>query len=230
MSYIISRKPLSPAIDECRRALSSVIGLNRGHATLRSTSRAVEKGRDLDRFMGKMNASGRVSLLPPTTIERYFSLHYGSGLARRASGDSGVQQTDAQGAESSRKAEGTCVARHHNGICVVCLAPGHTIILRKLQIVSVDFRPGLRPVQGKKKRGGTFLEADSKLATIQCSNGESYTVLASVRGILVETNEELQRAPMLVVRYPLTNGYLAVVLPKPSERATATNHLALSDV
>jgi hypothetical protein len=165
-------------------------------------------------------------LAPAGTVERYFSLHYGIGLAQRVTGETDGLLSTPPKRDEPDKLENTCVARHHNGICVVCLAPEHPILSRNLEVVRVDFRAGLRPVQGKKKRGGTFLEGNSRLANIACSNGENYAVFASVRGILVETNEELEREPMLVTRYPLTNGYLAVVLPKPSERATATDHLA----
>lgn len=158
------------------------------------------------------------TVLPATTIERYFTLHAGVGLARRA--DSG---------ESCNECEDVYVARHHNGICVVCLSPQHPAVVEGSEVVQVEFRPASRQVVGKKKRGGVFLEPDSRLATITTKTGISYTAHAAVRGILVETNLQLREKPGLVSSHPLTNGYLAVVLPRPTERNTATDHLKVVD-
>jgi hypothetical protein len=35
-----------------------------------------------------------------------------------------------------------CVLRHANGIAVICLAPSHPVLERKLKIVSIDFDVG----------------------------------------------------------------------------------------
>jgi Glycine cleavage H-protein len=161
-------------------------------------------------------------LAPPTTIDRYFSLHAGVGLAARcrSSDDGTAPPLSEHGAD-------TYIARHHNGICVLCLSPEHPVVTRGLGVAAVEFRAGLRAVAGKKKRGGTFLEAAARLAVITCESGERYSVCASVRGMLLEVNAALEESPALVCTAPLTNGYLAVVLPKSSERISCVSDLVL---
>lgn len=153
-------------------------------------------------------------LVPSTPVARYFSLHAGVGLAG----------SSLSGSESEPNSD-VFVARHHNGICVVCLSPKHPAILRGGVVNRVEFRPASRAVVGKKKRGGVFLERDSRLATVTTTSGGTYTVHAAVRGVLVETNARLDKNPALVSSHPLTNGYLAVILPRPTERKTSTDHL-----
>jgi Glycine cleavage H-protein len=159
-------------------------------------------------------------LTPPTTIERYFSLHLGAGNAPR----SRSAETAPSPAEPCAD---TYIARHHNGICVLCLSPQHPVIARALRVATVEFRAGLRAVAGKKKRGGSFLEANARLAVITCKSGEMYSVSATVRGVLVEVNAALEDSPGLITCNPLTTGYLAVILPKPSERLTSCGDLEL---
>jgi hypothetical protein len=164
-----------------------------------------------------------VRTAPPTTIERYFSLHYGAGLARRTGDDPAAPPPPASG-------EDTVVARHHNGICVLCLSPSHPVVRQGLRVTAVAFRSGIvRPVQGKRKRGGTFLDRDSRLASVVCEGGETYLVSASVKGVLVEVNAALERSPGLVASKPLTNGYLAVILPSHGHRERAAAHLLDED-
>lgn len=109
--------------------------------------------------------------------------------------------------------EDTCVARHHNGICMICLSPRHPIVQQRKTLRSVDYRLPFREVRGKRKRGGTFVESVTRLCTLICDSGEEYVVKCAVKGVLVEYNSTLEENPSMVLKKPLTDGYLAIVLP-----------------
>lgn len=166
-----------------------------------------------------MAANETTGVTPRSTIERYFSLHYARGRALPAD----VKKSD-DVAMSGRF--DTCVARHHNGLCVLCLSPKHPLLTGgSRKVASVEFMGVLRAVRGKRKRGGTCVEADSRLCRVTDDDGQTYDVRCSVRGVLVERNEALILQPQLIATAPLTDGYLAVILPHSSERATAVQNL-----
>lgn len=162
-------------------------------------------------------------IVPPNIIERSFTLHYGKGCARPASERGSPSRPALPG-------EDVAVARHKNGICVVCLSPSHPIVRGRLPVKEVTYRNGLvRPVQGKRKRGGAYLEPQSAVASIVCETGETFVVSACVNGVLVEVNSALESNPGLVATKPLTNGYLAVILPSRNDLQRATNKLSDCD-
>lgn len=162
-------------------------------------------------------------LTPPTSIQRYFSLHYALGHAR-AQVPRGTQR-----AAVAAVGEDTCVARHHNGVCVVCLSPAHPIVTGRLKVTGVEYRVEMRQVKGKRKRGGTFVEGRTRLCEVRCEGGEVFDVACGVRGTIAEYNEALSTSPMLVVEKPLTNGYLAVLIPKQHEIKDAVDGLLEQD-
>lgn len=165
-------------------------------------------------------------LMPPSTIERYFTLHYGLSMARKI-GHSTLVLKDSPRGESTNgsktekcdveknvmKWEDTCIARHHNGICVVCLSPQHPVVQQNLVLRSITYRVPFREVHGKRKRGGLTVERETRLCTLICDSGEEFVVKCAVKGMVVEYNTALETNPSLVVQRPLTDGYLAVVLP-----------------
>lgn len=161
------------------------------------------------------------TLKPPSTIDRYFTLHYGISLARRVvrdkprGGETGTKDGDkAINVELGLTiGEDTCIARHHNGICLICLSPRHPIVQHEKTLQSVEYRLPFREVYGKRKRGGTFVESITRLCTLTCKSGEEYVVKCAVKGKLIEYNAALEDNPSLVMKKPLTDGYLAVVLP-----------------
>lgn len=164
-------------------------------------------------------------LVPPTTIERYFSLHYGRSLASHVSArGSGVAPVD-----KDCLGEDTCIARHHNGICLICLSPRHPIVRLAKTVSKVDYRVEIKEVKGKRKKGGIAVEERTKLCHLTCGSGEVYAVQCTVKGTLAEYNTALEDKPNLVMEKPLTNGYLAVVLPWPSKIKTAVDHLVPED-
>lgn len=156
--------------------------------------------------------------VPPSITARSFNLLYGQGLARNTS------------SASASDGEDTAIARHRNGICVLCLSPSHPVVRLGLPVKSVTYRDNIdRPVSGKRKRGGTLLHPDSKVAEVECENGRVFSVRASVKGVLVEVNAALSRRPELVRSKPLTDGYIAIVLPAQHERANAPRNLVSQD-
>lgn len=157
-------------------------------------------------------------LIPPTTIERYFSLHYAPTLARLLTPQ-----------VKSQPFEDVCIARHHNGICLVCISPRHPIIREKKQVTDVDYRVEMRQVKGKRKKGGIVVEERTRLCTLTCASGEVYGVQCAVKGTLMEYNNALKTDSTLVAHKPLTDGYLAVVLPWPSKIKTAVDALVTAE-
>lgn len=155
-------------------------------------------------------------LVPPSTIERYFSLHYAPGLAR---------QLAPRTTKPLNYGEDVCIARHHNGICVLCLSPKHPIVVQKKMIDAVDYRVEMRQVKGKRKKGGIVVEQKTRLCIITCNGDEKYSVLCGIKGSLLEYNDGLQTDRSLINDSPLTDGYLAVIMPWLSQIKTAVDDL-----
>lgn len=162
-------------------------------------------------------------LLPPTAVERYFSLHYGINLARQIATAGGGAVAAKEGIESSR--EDTCIARHHNGVCVVCISPLHPLVRLQKKIDRIDYRVQMKEVKGKRKKGGIAVEHRTKLCSLVCESGEVYSVQCAIKGTLLEYNTALADNPQLVIEDPLMNGYLAVILPWTSKIKTAVDDL-----
>lgn len=156
-------------------------------------------------------------ITPASTVERYFTLHFAPNVARRAA------------AKLPSESEDVCIARHHNGLCLVCLSPIHPIVASHKEIASVDYRVEMKQVVGKRKKGGIAVEERTRLCTITCSSGEQYAVQCAVKGTLIEYNEALGINPSLISSKPLTAGYLAAVLPWASKMKTAVDHLIPAD-
>jgi len=135
--------------------------------------------------------------VPRTTIQRYFSLHYAPGAARRLVED---QVNGAEGAGGAQldapKNHDVCVARHHNGLCVICLSPEHP--LTKGSVSCVEYVRPLKAVSGKRKRGGSFAAGDTALCRITGGDGAVYMVRCAVKGTILEYNENLRENPNLV--------------------------------
>ncbi|CAL7945279.1 unnamed protein product [Xylocopa violacea] len=149
----------------------------------------------------------------PTITERYFTAYY---------------KLDVQS-----PADDICVLMHSNRICMLTLAPSHTVFQNK-DITKVDFK------------------VSDKLDRIlnKVSDGKTHTIKCCIIGKLVEVNEALLQNPKLLLEPPHKGGYLAIVLPniklldkmkkslltqeqydlKILERQNATNHLETSKI
>ncbi|XP_064402345.1 protein Abitram-like isoform X2 [Halichondria panicea] len=116
--------------------------------------------------------------------------------------------------------EDQCVLLHSNGVCAICLSPKHQLITKYAQnIESVDFHSGstdraANRVSGKRKRGGQQLQQQSILCAITCSDGERFSIRSCVQGTLLEVNEQLVSNTSLMVSKTVSDGYIALVLPR----------------
>lgn len=169
-----------------------------------------------------------IKLNPPTTIERYFTLHYGLSLASRAKPALEKAKLKAK-PPAPRLGEDTCIARHHNGICVVCISPRHPIITQNKKLATIDYRVPLREVKGKRKKGGILVEPVTRLCSLKCESGEEYTVKCAVKGTLIEYNDAFKSDPALAASKPLTDGYLAIVLPSAFHIKTSVDLLTSAE-
>lgn len=163
-----------------------------------------------------------VSFRPLSTIERYFSLHYSLKAAQQHSLSTENESTSTPPTPTG---EDVCVARHHNGICIICLSPRHPICQKKLQLEEIEFLAVFRSVSGKRKRGGTFMQQSTKICSLKSKCGQEYIVRCPIRGTLLELNEKVVQKPELLVEKSLGDGYLAVILPRPNEREHAVEKL-----
>ncbi|XP_054261301.1 protein Abitram isoform X2 [Macrosteles quadrilineatus] len=112
-----------------------------------------------------------------------------------------------------------CVLFHSNRICVISLAPSHTVLTEHKQVSKIIYHvsPNVdrlnNTVSGKGKRGAQILTPSSVIFYLNCSDGSQYAVRSCVPGKLVEINDQLVENPNLVTERPSDRGYLAVVLP-----------------
>ncbi|KDO28274.1 hypothetical protein SPRG_06325 [Saprolegnia parasitica CBS 223.65] len=113
------------------------------------------------------------------------------------------------------------VNMHSNRLCVLGIAPGHAIFKDNLTVTKVEFEQSVldNKVSGKKKKGGVWFNPQSIVCRIVCANDVTYSIRSCIRGALIEFNERLLETPELVTRKPFTEGFLAIVRPKPVEVA-----------
>ena len=76
-----------------------------------------------------------------------------------------------------KKDEDQYVYQHHNGLCIVGLAPSHPIFQLNLTIDHIDFQIGDKDrsqtkVRGKKKKGGDMVHPDTVICRIFTVNPE----------------------------------------------------------
>ncbi|KAK2582687.1 hypothetical protein KPH14_004961 [Odynerus spinipes] len=135
----------------------------------------------------------------PTITERYFSTYYKVNV--------------------QRPEDDMCIRIHSNRICMISIAPSHTIFQNGKKILKVDYKVSdkldrmLNKVSGKSKHGAQPLQANSNICTISCSDGQTYTIKCCMIGKLIEVNEILLHNPELLKEPPHKGGYLALVLP-----------------
>lgn len=120
---------------------------------------------------------------------------------------------------SGIEGEDHCVLFHSNKICIVTLAPSHPVLAQQKTVTKLDFQVSTKvdrsknKVSGKGKHGAQFLQTNSTLCFVECSDGSRYSVCSCVQGKLVEVNENLLTSPGLLTSHPTAEGYIAIVLP-----------------
>ena len=115
---------------------------------------------------------------------------------------------------------------HSNRVCLVSLAPTHPVVKERKKIKCLDFdvtgkkaKSSLNRLDnkasGKGKKGAQAVDEKSILCWIETeSDNVRYPVRSCVRGKLVEINERVIKNPQLIVQKPLTEGHIAIILPK----------------
>ena len=119
--------------------------------------------------------------------------------------------------------EDQVVLLHSNRICLVSIAQKHPIIERNLKIIHLEFEVGNKrkptdrlsnKVTGKGKKGGQSIDEKAILCWVHCENGSKYAIRSCLRGTLIEINPLVVENPQLLATKPLSEGHLAVILPK----------------
>ncbi|KAH9516997.1 hypothetical protein DERF_007699 [Dermatophagoides farinae] len=112
------------------------------------------------------------------------------------------------------------VLLHSNRIAVICLAPSHEIIVLKKSIKNIDFCGKNKnvnrldnQVKGKGKKGAQMVGPESILCTLHCQDETSYPIRACMGGKIIEINKCLVDEPSLIIEKPLTDGYIAIIMP-----------------
>ncbi|KAI3516959.1 hypothetical protein L1887_16146 [Cichorium endivia] len=115
------------------------------------------------------------------------------------------------------------IYRHANGLCVIGLASGHVAFKDEGGITSVDFNVGKSnrseiKVTGKRKRNAQHFESNTALCKVCTNNNNTfYIVRCCVKGSLLEVNERLINKPELLNSSADREGYIAILMPKPSD-------------
>lgn len=68
-------------------------------------------------------------------------------------------------------------------------------------------------MSGKSKRGADYVQPNKLLYRIKCENNENFTICASIKGRLVELNDNITKTPQLLQQKPHDEGYLAILIP-----------------
>lgn len=118
--------------------------------------------------------------------------------------------------------EDICILEHSNRICVITLAHSHPVVYEGKKITKIEFLD--------IKTGKQWTHETSPVCRIICDDGNVYSVLASIRGKLIEVNERLLVDPQLLVDKPNTEGYLAMLLPRKLEHSTEMQRLSSAEV
>lgn len=111
------------------------------------------------------------------------------------------------------------ISFHSNRICLISLAENHPILKDKKRVVKIDCAIDEKTdrlknaASGKGKRGAQKLVPESILCNLECEDGCVYPVYSCIKGKLVEINENLVENPNLLVEKPVSEGFIALLLP-----------------
>ena len=98
----------------------------------------------------------------------------------------------------------SCAPSH---VCVVRLAPAHPAFGDGVVPLRLRFAVAASGLSGKKKRGAVEVMPDDVVAHVECESGETFPVVAGIRGRVLELNEAAAPADLLG-----RDGYVAIVL------------------
>lgn len=152
----------------------------------------------------------------PTPSERYYDIRVYPATRRSFFGTIGDQ----------------CILFHSNRICVVTIAPTHPIIAQDKQITEINYQfEGYEKIdrlsnnpQGKRKKGGQKLSKNAPICSISCTDGSKYVICACLGSKLIEINSQLNEDYDLIKQKPLSEGYIAILLPNDWNRLNELRH------
>ena len=131
----------------------------------------------------------------PSVIERYYTKYYRTNVHNEVNND-------------------TMVLVHSNRICVLMLSERHPIVTKGLTIESIEPLATVnQSMSGKSKRGADYVQPNKLLYRIRCAEQQTFTICASIKGRLVELNEEIVKNPQLLQMKAQGEGYLAIFIP-----------------
>ncbi|CAF3329860.1 unnamed protein product [Rotaria socialis] len=131
----------------------------------------------------------------PSVIERYYTKYYRTNVHNETNND-------------------TLVLVHSNRVCVLMLSERHPILEKSLVINSIESLANInQSMSGKSKRGADYVQPNKLLYRIKCENNENFTICASIKGRLVELNDNIIKTPELLQRKAQGEGYLAILIP-----------------
>lgn len=131
----------------------------------------------------------------PSVIERYYTKYYRSNVHNEPNND-------------------TLILVHSNRICVLMLSERHPIVEKCLTVESVEPLATVnQSMSGKSKRGADYVQPNKLLYRIRCVDHQMFTICASIKGRLVELNEEIMKNPQLLQMKAQSEGYLGIFIP-----------------
>ena len=131
----------------------------------------------------------------PSVIERYYTKYYRTNVHNELNND-------------------TLILVHSNRVCVLMLSEKHPIIEKSLVINSIEPLTSVnQSMSGKSKRGADYVQPNKLLYRIKCEYNQNFTICASIKGRLVELNDDIIKTPELLQQKPQGEGYLAVFIP-----------------
>ncbi|KAJ1668344.1 hypothetical protein IW140_000353 [Coemansia sp. RSA 1813] len=163
---------------------------------------------------------------PYLHLNRYFAEHFYASTAapKRKHGEIEEQQApeplDILAAESVTK-EWQYVLMSPNKLCVIGISKHHPLFLQQSKqeedasiVTKVVFADNVRNsvIKGKGKKQSLRVMPDTKICTIQTSNGKEYVVRAAIKGVLMEWNSRLEASPQLITTNP-EQAFVAIVKP-----------------
>ncbi|KAA6361821.1 MAG: hypothetical protein EZS28_042652, partial [Streblomastix strix] len=112
---------------------------------------------------------------------------------------------------------------HSNGIYVIGIAPSNIILQcvssgNTITKINFDIGNAARDksrVHGKHKRGALTVEPSTVICEVNMSNGVIFPVFAGCNGFLLESNMRFAEQPTLLAEKPSTDGFIAIIDPKP---------------
>lgn len=111
------------------------------------------------------------------------------------------------------------VSFHSNRICLISLAENHPVIKNNKKVTRINCEVDEKTdrlknaASGKGKRGAQKLSPDSVLCYVECSDGSNFPIYSCIKGKLVEINDNLVTDASLLVKKPMAEGYIALLLP-----------------